>query len=347
MARKLFLIIGVIFVLTIIGIKVSRSNLKNITLPRVTTNIFSSPPPFPFQNLTIPYLRSKEYKSSLGELKKYSDNTTYTSYLTSYTSDGIKINALLTKPNGPTPDGGFPAIVFVHGYIPPTLYKTTERYVDYINYLAKNGFVVLKIDLRGHGESEGIPGGAYYSGDYVVDTLNAYSALQHADFVNPKKIGLWGHSMSGNVTFRSFVVKKDIPALVIWGGAGYTYTDLLTYRLNDQSYRPPIDSSRQSEQRKKLNETYGTFNPAGEFWKQVAPTNYLDGVGGAIQIHHAANDPTVNIEYSRNLNSILNNTSIPHELFEYSSGGHNISGASFSTAMQRTVDFYRIKLSSL
>jgi hypothetical protein len=37
----------------------------------------------------------------------------------------------------------------------------------------------------------------------------------------------------------------------------------------------------------------------------------------------------------------LDKTQVPHELFEYPSGGHNITGASFATAMQRTVEFFR------
>lgn len=303
-----------------------------------------SPTPFPFIELTIPYLRDREYKSELGELVKYSDNASFTSYLTSYNSDGLKINGLLTIPVGPEPAEGFPAIVFVHGYIAPTIYKTTERYNDYVNYLARNGFVVFKIDLRGHGESEGEAGGAYYSEDYVIDTLNAYSALQNADFVDPNKIGLWGHSMAGNVTFRSLVAAKNIPAVVIWAGAGYTYSDLRDYMINDNSYRPPQQNTERARKRARLREAYGEYDANIDFWKQITPTNYLDGVASAIQIHHAVNDDVVSIDYSRNLMDVLEGTEIEHELYEYSSGGHNLTGSSFTTAMQRTVEFYKNNL---
>jgi dipeptidyl aminopeptidase/acylaminoacyl peptidase len=270
-------------------------------------------------------------------LKKYSDNANYTTYLTSYDSDGLVINGLLTIPKT---DGPHPAIVFVHGYIAPSAYKTTEKYGDYVNYLARNGFVVFKIDLRGNGESEGEPGGAYYSGDYVIDTLNAYSALERAEFVDPKRIGLWGHSMAGNVTFRSMVAKRDIPAVVIWAGAGYTYRDLLTYRISDNSYRPPQTSTNLSNRRAKLRELYGEFDENNEFWQKVAPTNYLGGLTSAIQINHAVDDKVVSIEYSRNLMKVLDSTNIVHELNEYPSGGHNISGNTFSQAMKATVEFY-------
>lgn len=299
-----------------------------------------TPTPFPFEDITIPYLRGREYKSSLGQMSQVSDNASYTSYVTSYDSDGLKINGLLTIPKGDKPAGGWPAIVFVHGYIPPSTYTTLERYTDYVDYLARNGYVVFKIDLRGHGDSEGEPGGAYYSGDYIIDTLNARAALQASDFVNPKKIGLWGHSMAGNVVSRALSARPEIPVVVIWAGAVYTYEDLSQYRIQDTSYRPPAQDSDVISKRQELFQDYGTFDKNSEFWKLVPMTNYLEDIKGAISINHAVDDDVVNIEYSRNFNEILNKTNIVHELNEYPSGGHNISGASFGPAMQKTVQFF-------
>jgi uncharacterized protein len=297
--------------------------------------------PFPFEELTIPYLRNRQYKSYLGELQKLSENGSYTSYLTSYDSDGLKINGLLTKPTGEVPKNGFPAIVFMHGYIPPNQYRTQERYVDHVSTLARSGFVVFKIDLRGHGNSEGEPGGGYYSSDYIIDVLNAYVALSSSDFVNPQKIGLWGHSMAGNVLLRAMAVKPEIPAVVIWAGAGYTYNDLSEYGISDASYQPqPSDSERQRK-RQKMRELYGDPKNGNPFWKLVAPTNYLGDLKGAIQLNHAVNDDVVSIVYSRNLNNILNQTKIPHELNEFPDGGHNITGGSFNQAMQNTVEFFK------
>lgn len=294
-----------------------------------------------FQELTIPYLRNRSYQSSLGEMRQVAKNANYTSYLTSYTSDGLKINGLLTQPSGQKPPEGWPAIVFVHGYIPPTLYRTQEKYVDYIASLARSGFVVFKIDLRGHDMSEGTPSGSYYSAGYVTDTLNAVAALQSADFVNKNKIGLWGHSMAGNVVMRSFAAKPDIPAVVIWAGAGYTYADLREFGLNDNSYRPPNTGSTSASLRQKLFDSHGQFDQASDFWKQVAPTNYVNDLKGAIQLHHAEDDTVVSILYSEGLDKILDGTTVPHEFYRYPSGGHNITGSNFSSAMRRTIDFYK------
>ncbi|MDP3974122.1 MAG: alpha/beta hydrolase [Candidatus Daviesbacteria bacterium] len=309
------------------------------------TSLAPSPTPFPFAELTIPYLREREYQSRLGELEKFGENINYTSYLTSYDSDGLRINGLLTKPKGEQPVEGWPAIIFIHGYIVPSQYRTTQNYAQYVDYFAKEGFVVFKIDLRGHDKSEGEGGGAYYSSDYIIDALNAYSALGSSGFVDPEGIGLWGHSMAGNVVFRSLAAESDIPAVVIWAGAVYTYEDFSQFRISDNSYSPPSQTSERRRIRQELFDTHGEFNPESEFWKLVPATNYLDEVKGAVQIHHAVDDNVVNIGYSRNLMKILDKTLILHEFYEYSSGGHNLTGASFNQAMERSVEFFRKYLS--
>ncbi len=326
--------IGVYYFLT-------RNNVASISQVSNETQNVSPAPSSPFQELTIPYLRQRHYQSSLGELELVGQSNQYSSYVTHYDSDGLRINALLTKPKGVPPKTGWPAVVFVHGYIPPTLYKTTERYTDYVNYLASNGLVVMKIDLRGHGESEGDPSGAYYSSDYIIDTLNAYAALQQSDFVNPNSIGLWGHSMAGNVVMRALAAQPTIPAAVIWGGAVYTYQDLADLGIDDDSYRPPAQVSERQRQRQLLLDTYGQFKPESEFWKTVVPTNYLKDITGAIQLHHADDDVVVSPKYSQNVYKLLQEAGVTSELFSYQQGGHNILGASFSQAMQRTVSFYK------
>lgn len=342
--NKGIIVLSVVVLLLIIAsvaVLLSKSIMKSSTVKLAQTLTQESPTPMPFAEMTVPYLRERKYPGKLGERNQIGDNGTYTSYLTNYDSDGLKVNALLTIPDGEKPQAGWSAIVFIHGYIPPTLYATTEKYVEYVDFLARNGFVVLKIDLRGHGQSEGEAGGGYYGSDYVIDALNAYNSLQTADFVNPKAVGMWGHSMAGNILLRSAVVKKDIPAVVIWAGAVYSYEDQRKYGIQDTSYRPPTNVTRTQQRRRELFEKQGSPSASSPFWQQVAATNYLNDFKGAIEIHHAVDDDVVNIGYSRDLITLLDKTSVPHELYEYPTGGHNIAGSSFGSAMQRTVDFYK------
>lgn len=348
-SKKLLIFLGVsIAVLMLAGLlfasTIQKPQSKAEEVTDETSTIVKSlitPTPFPFQEMTIPYLRSRSYESKLGELEERLSNSNYTSYYASYDSDGLKLYGQLTVPKGEKPEKGWPAIIFVHGYIPPSIYQTFSNYSTYVDYFARNGFVVFKVDLRGHAGSEGEPGGAYFSSDYVIDVLNAYSALQNSDLVNPEGIGLWGHSMAGNVTSRALAAKPDIPAIVIWGGAVYTYTDMQELGIDDNSYRPPSDQNRTRRKREEMMKMYGSFDPQHAFWKQVPMTNYLDGIKGAISLHHAVDDPVVDVGYSRELNELLDKTSIEHELVEYPSGGHNFTGASFTQAMNNSIEFFR------
>lgn len=80
------------------------------------------------------------------------------------------------------------------------------------------------------------------------------------------------------------------------------------------------------------------------FWQQVAPTNYLGDLKGAIQLNHAVDDNVVNVGYSRDLYALLEKISPNHELHEYQSGGHNLSGDAFVAAMNNTVEFFTTNL---
>lgn len=341
MRDKVLILVGVCLVIVIGSFFVRSNNTPDQEGDKTALPSFLQSLPQQYQQMTIPALRKRTYQSKLGESQVYQEGSLYTSYLTSYLSDGIRVNGLLTIPTGQRPAAGWPAIVFIHGYLPPTQYVTTERYGDYVDYLARNGFVVFKIDLRGHGQSEGKAGGGYFGSDYIVDTLNAYAALEKASFVNKKAIGLWGHSMAGNIVLRSMAAKPIIPASVVWAGAVYSYLDQRKYGIQDQSYRPPDIASTQSKSRRLLFEKVGSPSASSEFWREVAPTNYLNDLKGAIAIHHAEDDPVVNIGYSRDLITLLDKTKVPHEFYTYPTGGHNLEEPSFSLAMQRTVEFFK------
>ena len=88
---------------------------------------------------------------------------------------------------------------------------------------AGNGYVVIRPDYRGHDKSEG-KRAAYGRPDYTIDVLNAPSTSSDTRR-RPERIGMWGHSMGGDITLRSMVTTKDIKAGVIWAGVVASYPD--------------------------------------------------------------------------------------------------------------------------
>src|SRR5215213_8335865 len=124
--------------------------------------------------LQIDSMRAREYPGSDIVIEAILDpGVNYSRYYVSYLSEGLKIYALMTVPTGEKPDTGWPVIIFNHGYIPPDVYRTTERYVAYMDQIARDGYIVFKSDYRGHDRSEGTGGGGYTRPNYVIDVLNA------------------------------------------------------------------------------------------------------------------------------------------------------------------------------
>lgn len=262
----------------------------------------------------------------------------YNTYIASYLSEGNKIYGLLTIPNGEKPQNGWPAIIFNHGYIPPREYRTTERYVAYVDGFARNGYIVFKSDYRGHGSSEGQAVGGYGSNAYTIDVLNALASIKNHPDVDKSKIGMWGHSMGGFITLRSMVVNKDIKAGVIWGGVTANYKDII-YNWTRSTYTPPPAPSGVRRWRTQLIEAYGTPEKNPAFWNSISANSYLREISGPVQLHHGTEDESVPVEFSITLKNQMDSAKKPVELYTYEGDDHNITD-NFTPAMNRSIDFF-------
>ncbi len=262
----------------------------------------------------------------------------YARYIASYRSEGLKIFALMTVPFGEKPDTGWPVIVFNHGYIPPRQYRTTERYVAYVDAFARRGYIVFRSDYRGHGNSEGQARGGYGTPDYTIDILNAVASLKSHPDVDPGRIGMWGHSMGGYITLRSMVASDDIRAGVIWAGVVASYPDLLARwsRRGAASGRP---TPRPTSWRNTLVDTFGPPEANPEFWNSISANAFLGDLSGPMQLHHGTADTSVPIEFSVALNEQILDAGGIVEYYEYPGDNHNISN-SFTVAMQRSIAFF-------
>lgn len=300
-------------------------------------------PSTPYSGLQISAMRQKTYPGSAITIEQTLPNgNNYKQYLTSYQSEGNKIYALMTLPMGEKPKNGWPVIIFNHGYIAPKTYQTfpsSGQYASYYPPIAEDGYIVFKPDYRGNGNSEGQPEGAYYSPAYATDVLNAVASIKKYQDANPNKIGMWGHSMGGNITLRDIVVnKKDIKAAVIWGGVVGSYMDLEHW--HDPNYHPSAyELSLRYRYRANLEKTYGTPEKNPLFWNSIDPTYFLQDITTPLQIHAGEDDEEVPAAFSENLYTKLKKLGKTTELYTYPGDNHNISG-NFSLAMQRSLAFY-------
>ncbi|MFN8387544.1 MAG: alpha/beta fold hydrolase [Anaerolineales bacterium] len=296
----------------------------------------ATPTPHP---LSIEAMRAREYPGSDVVIESTLDpGINYNRYIVSYLSEGLKIYALMTVPNGEKPATGWPVIIFNHGYIPPDQYVTTERYVAYVDQIARSGYIVFRSDYRGHGNSEGNALGGYSRPDYTVDVLNAVASMKRYADADPNRIGMWGHSMGGYITLRSMVITKDIKAGVIWAGVVGSYSDLL-YNWRRGPAASPDSMPRPGSWRSTFVEQYGSPEQNPEFWNSISANSYLADISGPIQLHHGTNDTDVPLAFSETLFFEMLDAKQYVELYKYEGDNHNISNY-FSTAMQRTIEFF-------
>jgi uncharacterized protein len=279
------------------------------------------PPDVELHPLSIDYLRNRTYEGSdLVVEQTLPRGVNYDQYVVSYDSDGLKIYALLTVPRGDPPPTGWPVVIFNHGYIPPDIYRTTERYEAYVDAFARVGYIVLKSDYRGHGFSEGDPESAYSSPGYTIDVLNALAAIRRFPSADVNRIGMWGHSMGGWITMRAMVVDPDIRAGVIWGGVVGSYDDLFEHWWGPRNRRGSVNNWRRSVLR-----DYTVGDNEAALWASLQATSYLNEISGPIQLHHARGDATVPYALSVVFDGQLRDAGQHSELLLYQGDDHNIS----------------------
>ena len=295
--------------------------------------------------LSIEYMRKQEYPGSDITIEQtLPDGFNYNRYIVSYKSDGLKIYALLTVPQGEKPETGWPVIIFNHGYIAPEQYRTTEKYIAYTDAFSRNGYILFKSDYRGHGNSEGQPDYPEYSSSYTIDILNAISSIKKYKETDPNRIGMWGHSMGGTIALRSLVVSKDIKAADIWAGVVGTYQDLAENHHGRYTSRPhpsplPGEPTRRPNGRTLLTEQYGDFNTNPQFWQSIDPMTYIKDIAAPVQIQHGTSDEEVPYVLSQKLDTALKNANKTVEFYSYEGDNHNLSN-NLGVALQRSVDFF-------
>jgi dienelactone hydrolase len=126
--------------------------------------------------------------------------------------DGVVMSGLLYVPKGATAEHPAPAVLISHGLI-----NTREMQSPFAIELSRRGYVVLAMDMSGHGFSGGVLGQNGAGGPA------AFKYLQSRPFVDKANIGLEGHSLGGAPViaavranpegYKAMVLEGSSPAL--------------------------------------------------------------------------------------------------------------------------------------
>jgi len=237
------------------------------------------------------------------------DGPSFSAYLVSYQSAGLKVYAMVAVPNLEMPKKGFPVVLANHGYVPdPTKYGITaagidSRPGDYYRSVpelyASRGFLVVLPDYRGHNSSEGFefvhkPDSVDLYAEDVVALVSALGEIESADASN---VFMWSHSMGGGVSIRVQLATDIVKGASYWA----------TMSVDDQSDR---------------------------FTELRAP----------IMIQHSAGDKSTDHSNSILFESRLRAVGHSVSMHTYDGSDHYFAGEMRETAADRDAAFFRARI---
>lgn len=261
-------------------------------------------------------LRKREFKG--GEIKieeTLAHNNSYTSYIFSYPSDNLKIYGMMNIPEG---NGPFPVIVLNHGYYNTSSFNSGDGTRTMADILATKGYITVASDYRGHGQSEDEKQGSRgHRPEFAIDVLNLIASIKNIKQADTNRIGMWGHSMGGEVSLRTAEATDKVKAIALWAPTSANASDNANFyggRHNPNTNNPELDG--------------------------VSPINYLKYISAPISLHQGLVDVEVKPEWSKELNDALKKEGKTVEYFEYEGQDHNFRNLGWGLISERTVAFY-------
>jgi dipeptidyl aminopeptidase/acylaminoacyl peptidase len=282
-------------------------------------------------------------------ISKLATTDIYTRYLISYPSDGLTITGIMQIPvNGHPP---FPVIIMNHGYFDREGYVSGDGTYRAAEYLNKYGYLTLASDYRSWGRSE-IGPSFFYTG-LVTDVINLINAVPTIPQADPKRLGMWGHSMGGGVTAKALVVDPRIQAAVFYSTVSADDADLITRwgmgcigDIHFGEIQADCNSSDivPLDLPSDLIDAYRAASSDPELLRQISPYYHLDLVTAPVEISYGTNDGQVlgsaPPEWSQKLYQAFKEAGKNAQLFAYEGQYHSFNGDAWLAFMDRTTQFF-------
>ncbi|MFB9296844.1 alpha/beta hydrolase family protein [Persicitalea jodogahamensis] len=158
----------------------------------------------------------------------------------------VHLAGTLTTPKG---DGPFPAALLITGSSLQDRDETILGHKPFLviaDYLTRRGIAVLRVDDRNMGLSTG-PTKAT-SADYAQDAMMSLNFLQKRKEINPKRVGMIGHSEGGLIAqIVNAERPEDVAFIISLAGPGEKIIDLMaqqnTANLKSMKVREPVAES--------------------------------------------------------------------------------------------------------
>ncbi|MBD3189064.1 MAG: prolyl oligopeptidase family serine peptidase [Candidatus Heimdallarchaeota archaeon] len=252
------------------------------------------------------------------------------------TFDDQKIPAILYKPK--IEEGKkYPAVVQVHGGPTGQYFQNFDMFGQ---VFAHNGFVILKPNIRGstgYGKEFMEMNLMDWGGGDAKDVIHGKKFLEQLDYVDPNRMGVFGGSYGGYMTFIQLTKYADAS----WN-AGSAWIGISRLKTMYDRSRPHFKYFLESHM--------GTYEENKELWEDRSALNFIENIKAPVQIIHGVNDPRCPIEESRQFKEkLLEMGKKEKEAFEYTEFAEEGHGAFSDIKMRiRTfkliIDFFKRRL---
>jgi hypothetical protein len=133
-----------------------------------------------------------------------------------FLSDGLKLSGVIHLPSNLKSGERRPAIIMMHGFG-----GTKAIGPEWVcRQCAEWGYVALRFDFRGCGESEGKRGHVIPL-EEVADALSAVTYMAARNDVDPSAIALSGSSLGGGVAVQAAATDRRVAAVIVENGVGH------------------------------------------------------------------------------------------------------------------------------
>ena len=161
--------------------------------------------------------------------------------------DNIKIAGTLTLPRG---GGPYPAVLLITGSGSQDRNEMIAGHRPFLvlaDHLTKNGIAVLRVDDRGVGGTD-IGSLSATSENFAEDVLAGVSFLKQRKEIDPKMIGLIGHSEGGMIAPIAAARSRDVSFIVLLAGLGQRGEDVIYSQteLIQKAQGTHVDTTRHS-----------------------------------------------------------------------------------------------------
>jgi dipeptidyl aminopeptidase/acylaminoacyl peptidase len=249
--------------------------------------------------------------------------------------DGLVIHANLYRPRRLEPNHKYPALVEIHGGPTGQFFRGFDPYAQ---FLADNGFIVIQPNPRGstgYGVEFRDMARHDWGGKDLDDIEGAALYLKSLPEVDPERIGVWGGSYGGYMTFMA-VTKK--PHLWKAGMAWVGISDL-----------QKLYASSMEHFKHYFREQMGDPVDDADLWADRSAINFAHQLKAHLLIVHGVNDPRCPIEQARifrdRLLELGKQEGNDFEYVELAEEGHGSTDIAQKTRMARTVlDYFQRRL---